>query len=268
MRLRSRFVAGVVLALAVVGVAASVAGAVWVWKLYDRVADRVSVIADSMDGGLQRISDATDNLQLAVERARDDLAEVREESARLGPRGQQNPAAALAIATILQQRAGPDIDALSGKLVTLSDSAVAVASLLQSYQELMISDPSRLTPEQLAEWGEDAQTLSATLRRVESVVGSAEASGEDVTEAAVDVDRVLRRCQVRADSWHADVEGAREDFQEFRTDVRRWALKVSILLTLICVWVGAGQVSLFVHAWGWLWRARAKRTVAQGESAP
>jgi hypothetical protein len=88
---------------------------------------------------------------------------------------------------------GPNLNNLSGRLATLSDAAVAVATLLQSFQELPTSRTGRIKPEQLERWGDEAQQFSGTLRRLEAVVGNGEkaTTSKEVGAATSAVDLIL-----------------------------------------------------------------------------
>jgi hypothetical protein len=148
---------------------------------------------------------------------------------------------------------GPNLNELSGRLATLSDATVAASSLLQSFQELPGSRTRRITPDQLERWGDQAQQLSGTLRRLEAVVGDGEktTTGKAVAAATSDVDLILERCQARVDDWQSDLEAAREELRDVKAEILGWLTPAAIVATLLCVWVTAGQISLFAHALQW-----------------
>jgi methyl-accepting chemotaxis protein len=253
MGLLRRLVGVVVLLLSTVGILCCVAGIIGIWMLCQGVSQRVQRISDRLDVGLQRVSAGNQNVQAAVAKARADVATVGKESADLGGGGEKNRRAARAIRTLIQQQAGPDMDDLGGRLATLSDSAVAVSSLLQSFQELPLVQASRIDPDQLQRRAGEAQQLSAILRRLEVTVGEGdkETSSQEVAAATTEVDRVLENCQATLTDWQSDLDAARDDLAQIKTRILGWLTWAAIAVTVLCSWVAAGQICLFARALRW-----------------
>jgi hypothetical protein len=139
----------------------------------------------------------------------------------------------------------------------LSDAAIAVSSLLESLQELPAGPRVRVEPEHLKRRAGEAQQLSARLRRLEAALGDGNkgTSSREAAAAASEVEQVLENCQVAVDSWQSDLDGAREDLARVKAQMDSWLLYVAIALTVLLVWVAAGQISLFGRAVEWLKRA-------------
>ena len=57
------------------------------------------------------------------------------------------------------------------------------------------------------------------------------------------------------DSWQSDLDAAREDLARVKAQMVSWLLYVAIAMTVLLVWVAAGQTSLFGRAPEWLKRA-------------
>jgi hypothetical protein len=213
----------------------------------------VQRITDRLDTGLQRASAANQNVQLAVGKARANVANVGEESADLGDAGAKNSRARRTIRALLRQQAGPNIDELGGRLATLSDSAIAVSSMLESFQEVPLARASRIDPDQLKRRADEAQRLSSILRRLEDAVGDGdtETDRQKVAAATSEVDLVLQNCQATVDAWQSDLDTARDDLAHVKAKMPGWLTCAAIAVTVLCSWVGAGQISLFVHALRW-----------------
>jgi hypothetical protein len=253
MGLLRRLVGAVVLLLSTVGTVCCVAGVFATWILYPGVSERVQRITDRLDTGLQRVSAANQNVQLAVGKARADVANVSKESADLGGGGAKSRLAARTIRSLIRQQAGPDTDELGGRLATLSDSAVAVSSMLESFQEGPLALAPRIDPDQLKRRADEAQRLSSILRRLEVAVGDGdtETGRQKVAEATSEVDLVLQKCQATVDAWQSGLDAARDDLAHVKAKIPGWLTCAAIAMTVLCSWVGAGQISLFVHALRW-----------------
>jgi hypothetical protein len=202
---------------------------------------------------LQRAADATQNVRRAVAKARGDVAQVDKESADLRGGGEKGRRASRNLRALLQQKVGPNLEDLGGRLATLSDAAVAVCSLLGSFEELPPRWASRIKPEQWQRWTDQAQQLSHTLGRLEAAVGDGDrgTSGTNVAEATRSVDEVLEKCQATMDDWQADLDAAREGLAQVQAEVLGWWKPAVIAVTLLCGWMAAGQASLFAHALKW-----------------
>jgi hypothetical protein len=254
MVLLRRFGGALVLIFSAAGVACCAAGVIGIWVFYQAASERVQKGFARLDAGMQRASTATDNLRHAVGKARTNVAEAGRESGDLGPAGGKERRVSHKLKTLIQQKVGPDLENLGGRLATLSDAAVTVSSFLDSFQELLPGRTVRFEPGQLEHWEEEARQLSTGLRRLEAVVdeGGEEPGGQHVTAATSEVDLALQKCQAKADAWRSDLAGAREEIQHVRAKVRGWVTLAAVGVTILLAWVAAGQVSLFAHALRWV----------------
>jgi hypothetical protein len=253
MRLWCRFVGAVVLLLSTIGTVCCLAAIIGIWLFFQGLSQRVQRITDRLDVGLQKVSTAKQNVQFAVGKARAEVANVGKESADLGGGGEKSRRAARAIRTLIQQQAGPNIDELSGRLKTLADSAVAVSSLLESFQELPLAHASQIDSDQLQRRAEEAQKLSSILRRLDATVGEGDkaTSREEVAAAVSEVDLFLQNCQAAVDAWQSDLDAVRDDLARVKAKIIGWLTCTAIAVTVLCSWVAAGQISLFAHALRW-----------------
>jgi hypothetical protein len=253
MRFLRRLGGAITLLLSAVAIICCVAGILSIWIFYQRVSEKVQTISVRLDDGLERASTATQNTQRALEKARAAVANVDKESADVGGGGEKGRRASRALRTVIQQQAGPNLDDLGGRLATLSDVAAAVSSLLQSFQDVSSERSLRVNPEQLKRRADEAQKLSATLRRLEETIGDGdrEGSGQEVTVTTSSVDRVLKLCQTSVDDWQSDVDGVRADLERVKAQTLRWMLCGAITLTFLLGWVALGQISLFGRALRW-----------------
>jgi hypothetical protein len=253
MRLVRRFIGVVVLLLSAAGVLCSVAGAIGVWFCCQHTAQRVQEVASRLDVGLERAVVASQNAQSAVEKARAEVARVGKESTDLGGGAEKSRGASRALRTLIQQHVGPNLNDLSGRLATLSDAAVAVSTLLKSFQQLPAGRTGRIKPDQLERWGDEAQQLSGTLRRLVAVVDDGEkaTTSKEFASATSEVDLILEKCQSRVDVWQSELEAAREELRHVEAEILGWLTPVAIAVTLLCLWLAASQISLFAHALRW-----------------
>jgi hypothetical protein len=242
-----------VLLLSAAGIACCVTGIIGSWRLGQAVSGRIHRISPALEAGLRRGSSAMENVRRAVAKARADLARVDNESADLGGGGEKSRRASRTLRSLIHQRVGPNMDDLGGRLAALSDAAVAVSSLLESFEELPASQTGRIKAGQLDHWADQAQRLSATFRRLEAAVGEGdkEASRQEVVKAAGEVDSVLQRCQATAEEWQADLDAAREELPHVKGEILGWLKAAVVAVTVLSVWMAVGQICLFARGLQW-----------------
>ncbi len=255
MELLRRIGAPIVLILSTVGIICCVAGVVAVWMFRQAATGKVENVADRLDTGLRRTLDGTNSVRRALELARDKVANVNEESVHLRDDGDKKGGpTTLVLRRLIREQLGPRINELDGRLATLSDAAVAVASLLESLQELPAAQ-SRVNTEKLQRLAEQAPQLAATLQRLQAAVGDGgrEVAEPEVAAAASQVDVALQKCKWTVEDWQNDLDATRQDLLQIKTTALTWLFRATIAVSVICAWVAVSQISLFAHAWKW-WR--------------
>ena len=259
MRWSRRVLGAVVLVLSSLGVLCCATGAVGVWVVRPELSRRAETLDARIDAALQRASTANEGVRRALQKARADVRRVSKGSADLGPEPRKNRRVAGLLRKQIQRQVGPRIDDLGGRLARSSTAAVAVASLLQSLQELPLGAADPIDPNKLGRAADQASQLSAALRKLQAVIGKGdqEAVAREVAAAAVQMDRVLQKCQARSADWQSDLDAARERQARLRERLPGWLLLGTVAGTVLCAWVGLSQVSLAAHAWKWLRAPRA-----------
>jgi len=242
-----------VLLLSTVGIVCCVAGIIGVWMFHSNASEKVQTISTRLEDGFQRASAANQNVRRAVEMARADVAKVRNESADLGGGAEKSRRATGVLRRQIRQQVGPRINDLGGRLAMCSDAAVAVSSLLQSFQELPLGQTSRIKPDKLEGLADQASQLSVTLGRLQGLVGEADkdASEKEVTVAASEMDLILQKCQSRLDDWQYNLDAAHEELLRVKAEILDWLRIAAIAVTVACAWAAGSQISLFAHALKW-----------------
>jgi hypothetical protein len=253
MRFLGRIFGALPLVLSAVGIVGCAAGIIAIWVGRPAVARRVEQVDARLAAGIERASTATRDVQSALEKARADVGRVGKESSGLGTDPAKDRLTAGVLRNLIDRKVGPNINDLGGRLATMSDAAVAAASLLRSAQELPLGSATRFDPDKLERATEQASQLSAALQKLQTTIGEGDktASEREVAAAASGIDLVLQRCQATVDDWQAYLDAAREDLAYFEAHVSGWLMVAAIAGTVLCAWVGLGQISLFAHAWKW-----------------
>jgi hypothetical protein len=256
MKFARRLLAVIVMLLASVGIVCCIAGSVGIWVFRQKATPKVESASAQLDAGLKRATTATENVQNALARARASLVEVKKNSADLGGDEKGRRASGL-VRMLIQREVAPSVDNLGGRLATFSDVAVAVAAMLDGFQDLPESQTGKLSPDKLNRWADQATQLSTKLNQLQTIVGDGDtaAAEKDVLAATSEVDLVLQRCQATVDEWQSDLDRAGAEVTRVKSQILDWLAIAVIAVPIVGAWLALSQVSLFAHAWKWCRRA-------------
>jgi hypothetical protein len=252
MNLLRRLLGILVLLLSTVCFIGCIAAIVGTWMARQDLAEKTRTIFGRLEVGLERASTVNRNVGQAMEKARADVAKVERELVEFqGAEKTKRPPGA--VRRLVWQKVGPRLNELSGRLATSADAAIVVHSLLQSLQELPLSQIGRINPERLERLTDRSAQLSASVQKLQVLVGDGD---REVAEGAREVDHVLQNCQTVVDEWQSDLDTAHAELPHFEAKILGWITATAIIVTAVCVWVALSQVSVFAHALIWC-RGRA-----------
>jgi hypothetical protein len=247
-----RLLGFLVLLLSIVCFIGCIAGIVGIWKARQDVSDHTRKLASQIEIGLQRAIAANQDLGRALEKAREDVAKVNRDLADSQGDEKKRPPPSI-LRRLVWQQAGPKLNELGGRLAISSDAAVVVSSLLQSLQELPLSQTSQIDPERLERLTHASSQLSASLQKLQAIAGEEDGAIADkqAAAAASEMDLVLRNCQTIVAEWQSDLDTARKELPQVEAEVLRWMTLIAIVVTGACAWVALSQISLCAHALKW-----------------
>jgi hypothetical protein len=248
-----RFVGLIVLLLATVGFVGCIAGIVGIWTFRQKATAKVEDISARVEVGLKRVSVANLKVKNALKKARAEVAKVNMEANQLDADNPKQRLTTHFLRDFIRKNVGPNINDLGDRLTTVSDAALAVSSLLQSFEELPLAQSSRFDPDKVKRLAEVAAQLPEPLRKLEAVIGEGddEPTAGDVGAAANEVDVVLQRCQATVNEWETDVDAAAQGVPRMEDEILTWLMRAAILVTVVGAWMALGQLSLLVHGWKW-----------------
>jgi hypothetical protein len=253
MKVLRRLFGALVLLLATIGIVACVAAIVGIWILRQNVAQKVEIAYGRLDTGLKRLTDANQKVKGALDGARMDLKRYNNEASRFGA---DNPNRNSLRRQLLLQTVGPRIGELGGRLDTVADAAIVVASLLQSLQELPLADGSGINPEDLNRASSQATELSAAILNLQAAVNNDNpAADREIADATSQIDSMLQQGEATVAGWQTDLNHAQSELASFKARLLAWLLLGAIAVTVVAAWSALGQLSLFAHGWKWCFGA-------------
>jgi predicted PurR-regulated permease PerM len=247
MNLLRRLLGVLVLLLSTVCFIGCIAAIVGTWTTRQDLAEKTRTIFGRLEVGLERASTVNRNVGQALEKARVDVAKVEREWVDF-QKDEKTKRPPGAVRRLLWQEVGPRLNELSGRLEATADAAVVVHSLLQSHEELPVSQTLRISPARLERLTDRSAQLSDSVQKLQLLIGDKD---REVAEGARQVDQVLKNCQTVVDEWQSDLDTAHAELPHFEAKVLGWITAMAIVVTTVCVWVALSQVSVFALALNW-----------------
>jgi hypothetical protein len=237
------------------GLVLCVAGLVACWVTYVEVVRRVDRLFGRADDALAEISG---NLGRAGDRLRGAQAEldaVRRRESEPAAHPPVERSARRAISRKAVEAIGPQADEARSLLVKATDAALVANGLLDALAELPVVERLSVDTDRLKETSAQLADVSARTGRLASLLAPS-ASGPDA-DAGMEASRAaeaLGRAIALTGTGTERLEPARERITAGHARAVRWATGVAVTVTVVLLWIAAGQLSLLIHG-----RALARR---------
>jgi hypothetical protein len=232
----------------VVGAVLCVAGLVGVWAVHSDVTRRV----DRLFGGADRaVEDVRGNLRRAKEQLRGTEAEletVRKREADLAARppterGLRRDQSRKAVEGIR-----PQVAEARDLLIRATEAALVANGLLDALAELSAVERLRIDTDRLKETSTQLSELTDRSTHLASLLARAAPPdrdpGPDESSRAVEA---VRRPIALAEAGLAGLDDAGQTIADSRERISRWINGITVALTVVLVWIAAGQLSLMIH---------------------
>jgi methyl-accepting chemotaxis protein len=246
----------VLIILSIIILVLNVAGIVGAWAVNEPLTKGVVGILEPVEQTLDLAGDLLDRISAGVERARGVVSTIDAAAELLGDNIEENRPLLNLISKALGDELGPVVENV-GEIVS---TARAAATTIQNALEIVDGLPFV----SLGEDGLESTRIEKMANRISDVATSLEELDTSVQERRSEateeiVGRITSRtAEISAflDDLQSEVEGYRAqitDLQErvaiLKARVPLWIDLGSIGLTLLFVWLGLSQVSIFIHGW-------------------
>jgi hypothetical protein len=267
MRVCKRVLAGLVLLLSTAGLLLSVAGGVGVWIVKGPVTDRATRVFGRVEAALDVVEQGLDHAQASLARAAERLDGVKQEQRKLAREPRRNSALGRLLARTVQQRVAPELGDAHETLHTVAEAAVVVNSVLEDVGNLPPLATSGLDLDRLTELNSRLADVGPAAWELSRLLG--EPGPESDPEAGAQLSRIERTLDTMrglVGQYQAQVAQARQRTEELKTRTLAWITPAAVLVSLVCFWIAASQVSLLSHARSW-WRRSAGTAQAIGPTS-
>ena len=236
-------------AAGLVGAALCAAGLVGVWLAHAEAMRRVDRVFGRAE---QALADVQENLGQAADRLRQtetELEAVRQREADLAAQPPAQRGARRELSRRAVESVGPGVGEARTLLVRATEAGLVANGLLDALAELpgdrvhVETDRLKETATQIADLTEKTNKLSELLAR------ATPAAGDDVQPESARAVEAVRRPIALAEDGADRLERGRQSVAAGHAKLRRWVGGTAAALTVVLLWIAAGQFSLLVHGW-------------------
>jgi hypothetical protein len=254
MKVCKRVLAGLTLLLSTVGLLISLAAGVGVWIVKERVTERATHVAGRVEGALDLADQSLDQVNASLARAAKRLESAKEEQRKLAEDRPPGHALRRVMARTVQQQVAPDLGNAHENLHTVAQAVVVANSVLEDVGNFPFLATSGLDTERLSEMNRSLSQVESSAWMLTRLLGEPEADPDADAELSR-IEQVLQSLQRLIADYASRVKEFRQQTEELKTKVFAWITPAAIIISCVCFWIALSQVSLFCHAWSWLWRS-------------
>jgi hypothetical protein len=231
-----------------IGLLLCVAGIVGCWLAHSEVHRRVDRTFDRADSSLAQADQSLRQVGQRLTETQSELAALRRRESEMA----SQPPAGKSALRVLSKRAAASFNPQLGEarqmLVQATEVTLVVNGLMDALAELPLTervniDVDRLhsASDQLTDLNQRATKLLALLDKA-APDGDSEIEGES-TRAGELLDRIL----AAVGDGSNRIDSARSTVERSQAKIGLWVDRLAIVITVLLVWIGAGQLSLLVH---------------------
>ncbi len=249
-------------AAGLIGVLACIGGIVGGWSLHNELSHR-------LDHVFARVSDSLAGLGGDVVRARDELLQARRELNAVRPdkagpayeRGGRPLLAGKGMAAIRLQ-----LGEAKPQLLRAVEFGLVANGLLEALSDLWLTERAGVDTDRLSEAADQLAVLTGKAQKLATLIDGPTDAGaaDEPSKLSEMVDRILVILDQAADR----AGGARERAAARHDRVRRFITLATWALTGLLVWIGMGQLSLFVHGRAMMRRIRCTAALTPDSGMP
>ena len=231
---------------------ASVVGIFRVWAINESLTESLLTILVPVERGLERVEETTAGINSQIGATRDNLTNIETEIESRGQKGDEQ--VLLVLEEAVAAELVPDTDNLHQTVLGLDETMTTIQDAVEAANTIpLVSIP---IPEL-----ERMQKLSETVVEIEAAVQAfkddlrdrkVKAAGNTVDRFTQPINRVdngLDELQVTLTPLEERLHEIKETTTWLKQQIPIWLDQLSIILTMMLLWLVLSQVSLFIHAY-------------------
>jgi predicted nucleic acid-binding Zn-ribbon protein len=251
-----RILAAIVILIATIGLALSVAGLVGVWVARGSARDTVTALSTALNGTLAAVDQALARVGARADQGRQALARVNNAASKLGDRIEEGSPALNALASAVRDDLAPKIADTRAQAATLRDGVVSVNAMLETLNRIpfiavpTLTDKLSTVSERVEAAQSDTQELRAAI--TEARAGASANLVAAVTARTIAIDNGLAQIQAAMGKQQATLAQRQQQVSDLSDTLLRAINLLVLLLTVLFLVFAAGQVLLIYVCWQYI----------------
>lgn len=248
MRMLRRLFAATLGLAGALGLVVCVAGVVGCWVLHADLTDRTDRVFGRAEGSLDGVQVELVQVRDRLRQTHQELEAVRKREDELAARPQADRVGKRIESRKLVKVADDQLRDAKRMLTTATEAALVVTGFLDALAGLPLGERVGIEPDQLRGASDELSTLIGRADKLSALLAGA--APDDGTAAAQSsrIAESLDRVVAAVDEGADRTAGARDQVRTWHDRVIDWLTVVAVVITLILVWIGAGHLSLLLHA--------------------
>ncbi|HET6574811.1 MAG TPA: hypothetical protein VFG68_14495 [Fimbriiglobus sp.] len=236
-----------------VGLVACITGIVGCWTLYTELTTRMDRVFGRAEGPLSGLRDDLVQVRDRLRQTEQDLDAVRRREEQLAAR----PSADRDKRRPLARKPTEDVPSQLGearrRLVTATETALVVNGFLDALAELPLGERVGIDADRLRNAADELEELIGRGDKLAALLARSapDPAPEGAAEQSSRIAESLGRVVAAVDEGSTRADVARERVRVWHARVTGWLRWAAVVVTLILMWAGAGQLSLLAHAGRW-----------------
>jgi hypothetical protein len=246
----------VIVILSVLVMVLNVAGIIGVWVANEPVTNTILDVLAPVEQTLDLVADLLDRISAGLERARGVVNTIDAIAETLGDRVEENRLILNLISRALGEELGPVVET-TGEVVRTAEAA---ATTIQNGLEIADALPfislgdGRLETTRIARMATRVSDLSTTIGELDSSVQERRSeAAEDIvsriTGRTSEISGFLDDIEAEVDGYQAQISDLQGRLATLKARIPLWIDMSSVAITLLLLWLGLSQVSVFIHGW-------------------
>ena len=263
MILLKRILGTLAIGLGLIGLVASVTAIIGIWPASRYLTSQAIQIIESIEPIFTSIGDGLDQVEANLQKARNEIKEVRSAAENVADKGEQSDPADRAKLEATFVKMAQWLEKTEGLMEVLH---AGTSTLLNCYEvvtnlPLVWENNASIDPALLKNIQEASQTIEKTSSTLQSIQKQITEIGNnnDVQENAlkvaaltVEIDTGLASLENHISQSKQQVEQTRGKLSDLKQSISFWGTAGPVVCTLLLVWLGLSQWSLMVHGWSML----------------
>ncbi|MGB5843049.1 MAG: hypothetical protein WBG94_01270 [Anaerolineales bacterium] len=243
------------LILSVIFFLVSLGGLIGIWVYNQPLTERAVTLIETTSQDLEGAAAAIElsKAELISARAQLDLLQAILET--LGINAEEDLNRLADIVGRVEDTLSPVLDSVAGGISTLRESLLTIKDTLERINELPLVNIQIPGIDEIEQGAEQLQNLQNQIEegggKIEQLSQTTQDTVDSLSTGFAKLEESIASLLVTLDEYAEKIESTQEQLTYLETNLPTWIDMISVVLTILLVWLGISQVGLFILGWSY-----------------